>query len=126
MPTGRPRPEVSWWLDDKLVDHTYVATSENVVQNVLVIQRLERRHLHAQLRCQAANYFPPNGTSPAPGPALHWPGPPAFNQPALPYHASRSPPPTLPAALQHAIVSSVQLDLNRESRRARHASPLRR
>ncbi|EFX71288.1 hypothetical protein DAPPUDRAFT_60346 [Daphnia pulex] len=54
---GRPRPEVSWWLNDKLVDHTYMATSENVVQNILVIPQLERHHLHAILRCQASNYF---------------------------------------------------------------------
>ncbi|EFX82716.1 hypothetical protein DAPPUDRAFT_48816 [Daphnia pulex] len=54
---GRPRPEVSWWLDNKLVDHTYIGTSENVVQNVLVIPQLQRHHLHAILRCQASNYF---------------------------------------------------------------------
>ncbi|EFX71285.1 hypothetical protein DAPPUDRAFT_60359 [Daphnia pulex] len=62
---GRPRPEVSWWLNDKLVDHTYMATSENVVQNILVIPQLERHHLHAILRCQASNYFGVhNNTSP--------------------------------------------------------------
>ncbi|KZR97634.1 Uncharacterized protein APZ42_007378, partial [Daphnia magna] len=51
---GRPRPEVSWWLDNKLVDHTFIGTSENVVQNVLVIPQLQRHHLHAILRCQAS------------------------------------------------------------------------
>ena len=52
---GRPRPHVTWWIEDSLVDQTYKRTSENVVQNVLIISRLERTHLHSRLRCEARN-----------------------------------------------------------------------
>lgn len=37
------------------MDHTFIGTSENVVQNVLMLPRLERHHLHSRLRCQARN-----------------------------------------------------------------------
>ncbi|KAI9559309.1 hypothetical protein GHT06_016098 [Daphnia sinensis] len=90
---GRPRPEVSWWLDNKLVDHTFIGTSENVVQNVLVIPQLQRHHLHAMLRCQASNYFGPRNTTSTPHLGFNSYG-----------HHNRQ--------QQNTIVSSVQLDLN--------------
>ena len=101
--SGRPRPEVSWWLDDKLVDHTYVGTSENVVQNVLVIQQLERRHLHAVLRCQASNYF-----------GVHNNTPPYYTTTTY-GHQQQHRQQQQQQHQQHTIVSSVQLDLNRKS-----------
>lgn len=52
---GRPRPEVTWWMEDVMVDDTSISMSEKVVQNVLIIARLERHHLHTRLRCQARN-----------------------------------------------------------------------
>ena len=104
---GRPRPEVTWWLDERLLDQTFVATSESVVQNVLVIGQLERRHLHANLRCQASNAAAITG-----------------------YNSSSSSSSMAPASLHvlrhhqqqqqqqhyqlHTLVSSVQLDLNRK------------
>ncbi|XP_046444783.1 hemicentin-1-like isoform X3 [Daphnia pulex] len=103
---GRPRPEVSWWLNDKLVDHTYMATSENVVQNILVIPQLERHHLHAILRCKASNYFGVhNNTPPFAVQSYGYKKPkPKQQQHSPSSHHSRHP--------QHTIVSSVQLDLN--------------
>ena len=38
-----------------MVDDTWISTSESVVQNVLILARLERHHLHSRLRCQARN-----------------------------------------------------------------------
>ena len=38
-----------------MVDDTSISMSEKVVQNVLIIARLERHHLHTRLRCQARN-----------------------------------------------------------------------
>jgi hypothetical protein len=106
MKTGRPRPEVSWWLDNKLVDHTYIGTSENVVQNVLVIPQLQRHHLHAILRCQASNYFGVRNNTPTytPYPTIA----PFGQQQQSPHHSRQQ-------QQQSTIVSSVQLDLNRES-----------
>nr|CAH0113502.1 unnamed protein product [Daphnia galeata] len=102
---GRPRPEVSWWLDNKLVDHTYIGTSENVVQNVLVIPQLQRHHLHAILRCQASNYFGVrNNTSPyTPYPTITPYG--QQQQQQSSHHIRQQ-------QQQSTIVSSVQLDLN--------------
>ncbi|XP_046645622.1 synaptogenesis protein syg-2-like isoform X1 [Daphnia pulicaria] len=101
---GRPRPEVSWWLDNKLVDHTYIGTSENVVQNVLVIPQLQRHHLHAILRCQASNYFGVRNNTPTytPYPTIA----PYGQQP--PHHSRQQ----QQQQQQSTIVSSVQLDLN--------------
>jgi hypothetical protein len=107
---GRPRPEVSWWLDNKLVDHTYIGTSENVVQNVLVIPQLQRHHLHAILRCQASNYFGVrNNTSPyTPYPTITPYGQQQQQQQQQSSHHIRQ------QQQQSTIVSSVQLDLNCE------------
>jgi hypothetical protein len=98
---------VSWWLDNKLVDHTYIGTSENVVQNVLVITQLQRHHLHAILRCQASNYFGVRNNTPSytPYPTISTP----YGQQQLqqsPHHIRQQ--------QLSTIVSSVQLDLNRE------------
>ncbi|KAI9552041.1 hypothetical protein GHT06_022378 [Daphnia sinensis] len=82
----------------KLVDYTYIATSETVVQNVLVIPKLERRHLHAILRCQASNYyFVRNETLPFA---------------VQPYWHQKQHLPSHPWQNQHTIISNVQLDLN--------------
>jgi hypothetical protein len=107
---GRPRPEVTWWLDERLLDQTFVATSESVVQNVLVIGQLERRHLHANLRCQASNAAAITGynsssssssssSSTAQTTSLH----------ILRHHQQQQQHYQL-----HTLVSSVQLDLNRK------------
>ena len=95
---------MTWWLEDRLLDQTFIATSENVVQNVLVIGQLERRHLHANLRCRASNAASITGfnssivTSPA--------------HQVLRHHQ------LLQSQQQnyqlHTLVSSVQLDLNRK------------
>ncbi len=106
---GRPRPEVSWWLDDQLVDHTFVGTSENVVQNVLVIQRLERRHLHAELRCQASNHLVNPATMPS---SSSNPG----NGTAAVIHAQQQ----QQLHRHHVITSSVQLNLNCKSSSGLH------
>uniref|UniRef100_A0A0N8ECY9 Sidestep protein n=2 Tax=Daphnia magna TaxID=35525 RepID=A0A0N8ECY9_9CRUS len=95
---GRPLPEVTWWLGDKLVDYTYISTSETVVQNILVIPKLERRHLHATLRCQASNYFGVRNDTPSYPVQPYW-----YQKQHSSFHHREH---------QHAIASSVQLDLN--------------
>ncbi|XP_057377769.1 uncharacterized protein LOC130699475 [Daphnia carinata] len=95
---GRPRPEVTWWLGEKLVDYTYIATSETVVQNVLVIPKLERRHLHAILRCQASNYYFVHNETLSYTVQPYW-----HQKQHLPFHQWQN---------QHTLISIVQLDLN--------------
>lgn len=92
---------MTWWLGEKLVDYTYIATSENVVQNALVISKLERHHLHATLRCQASNYFGARNDTPSYPVQPYW----YQKQQHLSSHHREQ---------QHVIASSVQLDLNRE------------
>lgn len=54
MITGRPHPEVKWYLENKLIDETY-QTRSSVVVNQLRDLKLSRDHLNAQLTCVANN-----------------------------------------------------------------------
>ena len=52
---GWPAPRVTWWLENALVDDTSERAGDGKVQNVLRLERLERKQLLAVYTCQAAN-----------------------------------------------------------------------
>ncbi|XP_066966605.1 neural cell adhesion molecule 2-like [Macrobrachium rosenbergii] len=63
---GKPPPQVTWWMDRKLVDDTSESTRLHSVSNTLKVEGLARRHLHATLTCKAfsnTNYSDPVSTS---------------------------------------------------------------
>ncbi|XP_064119499.1 synaptogenesis protein syg-2-like [Macrobrachium nipponense] len=62
---GKPPPQVTWWMDRKLVDDTSESTRLHSVSNTLKVEGLTRRHLQATLTCKASNtnYSDPVSTS---------------------------------------------------------------
>ncbi|XP_037033009.1 nephrin-like isoform X2 [Bradysia coprophila] len=53
---GRPQPNLTWWRgENHLLDDSYTVTNEKKVKNVLLLEKLQRQHLHAVLACQASN-----------------------------------------------------------------------
>jgi hypothetical protein len=55
MTTGRPSPDVSWFMNDKLVDDEFEQSSGNVIENRLLWPSLQRENLHAKFSCRASN-----------------------------------------------------------------------
>jgi len=108
---------MTWWLDERLLDQTFVATSESVVQNVLVIGQLERRHLHANLRCQASNAAAITGYNSSSSSSSSSSMAPASLH-VLRHHQQQQQHYQL-----HTLVSSVQLDLNRKWSRRERPTP---
>ena len=94
---------MTWWLEDRLLDQTFIATSENVVQNVLVIGQLERRHLHANLRCRASNAAAITGFNNSLTSQSHQ---------VLRHHQLQTQQQQQQNYQLHTLVTSVQLDLN--------------
>ncbi|XP_073993878.1 nephrin-like isoform X2 [Rhodnius prolixus] len=52
---GEPRPMVSWFVNDKLVDGFVDTEGSSVVTNKLKVTRLRRAHLNTSYRCEATN-----------------------------------------------------------------------
>ncbi|KAF2363111.1 CD80-like immunoglobulin C2-set [Trinorchestia longiramus] len=52
---GRPRPTVSWWHEDTLLDSTSEQQGTDVTSNVLLLPPLKRSDLYKILTCQGSN-----------------------------------------------------------------------
>ncbi|XP_022247282.1 neural cell adhesion molecule 1-like, partial [Limulus polyphemus] len=52
---GKPRPTVSWWKDNSLLDKDYIFLPDKIVENVLNIPKLWRYDLLTNLTCQSSN-----------------------------------------------------------------------
>ncbi|KAK9498254.1 hypothetical protein O3M35_004110 [Rhynocoris fuscipes] len=52
---GEPKPSVSWFVNEKLVEGIVDTESISVVINKLKISRLKRSHLNTTYKCQASN-----------------------------------------------------------------------
>uniref|UniRef100_A0A1B6C6V9 Uncharacterized protein n=1 Tax=Clastoptera arizonana TaxID=38151 RepID=A0A1B6C6V9_9HEMI len=52
---GRPRPKVTWFLENAMIDDSYEHRSENLTVNHLTFSNVARHHLNSRLICQASN-----------------------------------------------------------------------
>lgn len=52
---GRPRPRVTWYLENTVIDDSYEVRPDGIVVNHLNFPNVGRQHLNARLICQAAN-----------------------------------------------------------------------
>lgn len=53
--TGRPQPQVSWFMNGILVDEEYEHNSGNVIENRLLWPSLQRHDLYSVFMCRASN-----------------------------------------------------------------------
>lgn len=54
-PTGRPQPDVLWFINDNLVDNQIEQNTGNVIENRLLWNSVQRHHLHSVFTCKATN-----------------------------------------------------------------------
>nr|CAD7197791.1 unnamed protein product [Timema douglasi] len=59
----RPRPRVTWFLENTVVDDSYESRPDGITVNHLTFPNIGRQHLHARLVCQAVNTHLANPTS---------------------------------------------------------------
>lgn len=52
---GRPRPKVTWYLENTVIDDSYEHRPSNLTVNHLSFPNVGRQHLNARLICQATN-----------------------------------------------------------------------
>lgn len=60
--TGRPRPNVTWYLDNAVIDESFDQRADGKTINHLSYPNIGRQHLNARLVCVASNtnLTPPN------------------------------------------------------------------
>lgn len=60
--TGRPRPSVTWYLDNTVVDESFEQRPDGVTVNRMTLPNVGRQHQNARLVCRASNtnLSPPN------------------------------------------------------------------
>lgn len=60
--SGRPRPNVTWYLDNMVIDESYETRPDGTTVNHLSYPNIGRQHLDARLMCVASNtnLTPPN------------------------------------------------------------------
>ncbi|XP_063367620.1 nephrin-like [Cydia amplana] len=52
---GDPRPRLTWYLENTVIDDSYEQRGDGVTVNTLAFPNVGRQHLNARLVCQAAN-----------------------------------------------------------------------
>ncbi|XP_054715275.1 LOW QUALITY PROTEIN: nephrin-like [Uloborus diversus] len=52
---GDPLPSVMWWKSSSLIDDTYNITTEDIVQNDVILSDLQRSDLLTEISCHASN-----------------------------------------------------------------------
>jgi len=52
---GHPQPWVTWWQGGQLLDNVTDARTQDSVSNLLVVPRINRRHLHDAFTCQVTS-----------------------------------------------------------------------
>ncbi|XP_061722013.1 nephrin-like [Cydia pomonella] len=52
---GDPRPRLTWYLENTVIDDSYEQRGDGVTVNTLTFPNVGRQHLNARLVCQAAN-----------------------------------------------------------------------
>ncbi|XP_069683124.1 neural cell adhesion molecule 2 [Periplaneta americana] len=52
---GRPRPRVTWFLENTIIDDSYTHEANDITTNHLSFPNIGRQHLNARLICQASN-----------------------------------------------------------------------
>lgn len=52
---GRPRPRVTWFLENTIIDDSYTHEPNDITTNHLSFPNIGRQHLNARLICQASN-----------------------------------------------------------------------
>lgn len=57
LPAGSPLPNVTWWIEDRLLDATWEEAEDGrpLVNNTLVVERLTREWHNTTLTCEASN-----------------------------------------------------------------------
>ncbi|XP_068619404.1 nephrin-like [Battus philenor] len=52
---GDPRPRLTWYLENTVIDDSFMQRSDGVTVNALTFPSIGRQHLNARLVCQASN-----------------------------------------------------------------------
>ncbi|CAG9565133.1 unnamed protein product [Danaus chrysippus] len=52
---GRPRPKLTWYLENVVIDDSYEQREDGLTVNTLTFPNVGRQHLNARLVCQASN-----------------------------------------------------------------------
>ena len=59
---GRPRPNVTWYLENTVIDESFETRKDGITVNHLSYPNIGRQHLNSRLVCVASNtnLTPPN------------------------------------------------------------------